>query len=246
VSVFDQTCYPIRFDWGLQGLRNLSPASDITVIVDVLSFTTAVDVALSRQACVYPFPFNDDRAAEFAARHGALLAGKRGIAEYSLSPLSLMNLSEGERLVLPSPNGSTLSLESRSSVTIAGCLRNARAVAAAVNYAQSTVAVIAAGEQWPDGSLRPAIEDGIGAGAIIALLAGDRSPEADSAVAQRNRAKDRLTDTLLNCASGRELHQMGFADDVALAAEYDVSSCVPVLTEGAFVHNSRPTVNRAG
>ncbi|WP_280252031.1 hypothetical protein [Nocardia abscessus] len=37
-----------------------------------------------------------------------------------------------------------------------------------------------------------------------------------------------------DCASGRELADGGFAQDVAVATELDVSSVVPVLTEGAF------------
>ena len=34
---------------------------------------------------------------------------------------------------------------------------------------------------------------------------------------------------------GRELGAAGFADDVAVATELDVSHVVPVLTNGAFV-----------
>jgi 2-phosphosulfolactate phosphatase len=37
------------------------------------------------------------------------------------------------------------------------------------------------------------------------------------------------------CASGRELAERGFWDDVEVAAELNVSSVVPVLTNGAFV-----------
>jgi len=42
---FDQTAYRLRCEWGLRGLRELAPVSDVVIIVDVLSFTTALDIA---------------------------------------------------------------------------------------------------------------------------------------------------------------------------------------------------------
>ena len=52
---------------------------------------------------------------------------------FSLSPGSMCRVTEGTRLVLPSPNGATLSLTAAEYdiPVIAGCLRNASAVAKA-------------------------------------------------------------------------------------------------------------------
>ncbi len=106
MDVFDQTSYRIRFEWGAEGVRRLAPRSHVVVIVDVLSFTTCVDVAVSRDAVVFPYRYKDDSAITFAQAVGALLAGKRGQVP-SLSPDSLLTLAPHSRLVLPSPNGST-------------------------------------------------------------------------------------------------------------------------------------------
>ncbi|HET6341060.1 MAG TPA: 2-phosphosulfolactate phosphatase, partial [Gemmatimonadota bacterium] len=97
------------------------------------------------------------------------------------------------------------------------------------------ITVVPAGEQWPDGSLRPAIEDVVGAGAIIRQLEGRLSPEAKVAVAAFESLSDSLQETMLSCSSGRELSERGFAVDVELAAQLDVSEIVPVLEGEAFV-----------
>ena len=125
-------------------------------------------------------------------------------------------------------------------VVFAGCLRNARAVAAAAARAGRRVAVIPAGERWRedahgDRSLRPAAEDLIGAGAILDRLPGHRSPEAELAVAAFRAARGRLPDFLLASSSGREHAAKGTEGDVVLAAQLDVSDFAPRLVAGAYV-----------
>jgi phosphosulfolactate phosphohydrolase-like enzyme len=51
----DQAAWRVRFDWGPEGLVAVG-AADVVVIVDVLSFCTAVDVAVSRGAAVISVP----------------------------------------------------------------------------------------------------------------------------------------------------------------------------------------------
>ena len=114
------------------------------------------------------------------------------------------------------------------------CLRNADAVAHRIAELGGTVSVIPAGERWPDGGLRPVIEDLIGAGAVIHRLKGDRSPEAGVAEAAYLYARDDIGLVLNDCASGRELAAMGFSQDVARAAEVGASACVPVMIDGAY------------
>ncbi len=97
------------------------------------------------------------------------------------------------------------------------------------------VGVIPAGERWADGSLRPALEDLLGAGAIIRCLEGRRSPEAQVAEAAFEAFKDSLEAGLKSCGSGKELIERGYGRDVELAAELDSSDCAPILSNGAYV-----------
>jgi 2-phosphosulfolactate phosphatase len=211
----------------------------VTVVVDVLSFTTCVDVAVGHGASVLPYPWRDDGAAAYAAARGARLAEGRSAqpGSFCLSPASLAGVPPGTRIVLPSPNGSALSFAARDTGTqvVAACLRNAAAVAQWVAERGVPVLVVPAGERWPDGSLRPCVEDLLGAGAVIEGLAGGRSPEAETARAAFRGLRDRLQETLSACSSGRELFERGFAADVEIAAQLNVSQTVPLLYGEAFV-----------
>ena len=94
--------------------------------------------------------------------------------------------------------------------------------------------VVPAGERWPDGSLRPAIEDLLGAGAIIHHLALPCSPEAQVARdAFRSAGRD-VGQLIRASVSGHELIEGGFAGDVDIAVELEVSLCAPLLTGGAY------------
>jgi 2-phosphosulfolactate phosphatase len=239
---FDQSPFDVTCEWGPEAIEALA-APDVLVIVDVLSFTTSVEVAVARGATILPYRWRDERAARYAAERNALLASPQRWAkkELSLAPSSLASASPGLRLVLPSPNGSELAFRARArGVTVlAGSLRNARAVARAASRRGRRIAVVCAGERWPDASLRPAVEDLLGAGAIIEHLPGTLSPEAMAARAAFRDGAERLLDRLLTCSSGRELSDRGFADDVEIAAQLDVSECVPILVDEAFVAERR-------
>jgi 2-phosphosulfolactate phosphatase len=103
---FDQAEFEIRCEWGAHGLRELAPISDVVVIVDVLSFTTAVEIATARGAMIFPYPLRGEAAASYADSVKAALASADRLVGFSLSPASLRTLPAGYRLVLPSPNGS--------------------------------------------------------------------------------------------------------------------------------------------
>lgn len=240
---FNQSEFDVRCEWGEQGVSQLAPISDVVIIVDVLSFSTCVDIATSRNAMVFPYRWKDESAGAFAASLGATLAdSRRNSTGLTLSPQSLLNVPEGARLVLPSPNGSALTLATGTTPTLAGCLRNYQAVAAIAQRLGKRIAVIPAGERWRgDATLRPAFEDWLGAGAIISQLAGNLSPEARAAVAVFRDARADIDILLRQCSSGKELIERGFEQDVVLASEPNVSECVPVYTDGAYVQFGHPS-----
>jgi 2-phosphosulfolactate phosphatase len=230
-----RSSHQVHCEWGEHGLSTVLDGSDVVIIVDVLSFTTCVELATSRGAFIHPAYRRDRAAVRLAAKVGAELAGPRGKSGYSLSPSSYREVPAGTRVVLPSPNGSTLSLGAGETPTLAGCLRNASAVAAAARSLGPRIAVVPAGERWSDGSLRPCLEDWLGAGAILAELAGSLSPEARAAASTFTGCKADITTLVRDCFSGRELAEWGYGRDVELACQLNVSRCVPRLIDGAFV-----------
>jgi len=205
-----QSGFAYRGDWGLEGLEALAADSAVVIIVDVLRFTSAVCCALEAGAAVLPYRWNDASAVEFVTLHHAVLAGRREDSVLSLSPTDLLTIHAGTRLVLPSPNGSTIAFRAHElgvPHVLAGCLRNETATAdAARHFAEGgPISVIAAGERWRshDRTLRAAVEDLLGAGAILTALdqsaaatAPECSPEPGAACAAFVAARPRLDDTL--------------------------------------------------
>ncbi len=99
--VFDQSEFERRCEWGKQGVDKLAPISDVVVIVDVLSFSTSVEIATNNGAILFPYRWKDESAADYAKSLKAQLASNREEGDrYSLSPASLLNIPAGTKLVL--------------------------------------------------------------------------------------------------------------------------------------------------
>lgn len=226
----------VALEWGPVGAKVLAESCDVLVVVDVLSFSTALTVAVEQGAKVWPHT-GGESAGQLARDIGAVLAGNRSSHDgITLSPASLRGLPPETRLVLPSPNGSSIAFAAVNGArpVVAGCLRNAAALARHLRDVDR-IGLVPAGEQWSDGSLRPAYEDLVGAGAVIDRLRGldpdlDVSPEAEAA-----ELAFRSLRPLQACTSGAELVERGFAEDVEIASELDTSDTVPGLVEGRFV-----------
>ena len=212
--------YRVRFDWGPVGADAVAPGAAFVAVVDVLSFTTTLTVAVEQGMSVLPYRWRDDSAVGFARRHGAMLAVLRsqaGPGQITLSPESILraDLKSGgiDRLVLPSPNGSAISVRlADAGATVVGvCLRNAAA---------------AAEDLWGDGAFIDGLSGHDGPAGC--------SPEAATAVAAYRGVAAGLAAALGESVSGRELRSQGFAGDVEVAAELGASTVVPVLREGWF------------
>jgi 2-phosphosulfolactate phosphatase len=254
VTVYQQDGYSVRLEWGPDGVRELAPHCAVLIIIDVLVFTTSVNVALGRGGRVMPLPWRDPEADERARQAGAVVTRVRlrrtaeGVAAdpdvniWTLRPSSLVELPAGTLLAVSSANGAALSVRAAGlgATVLAGCLRNATAVAEAARAIANggTIGILPAGERWPDTEthgLRPALEEYLGAGAIAhALALPNSSPETQVAAMAFAAAKERLAELLAGCVSGRELADAGVPTDVELASDLDCSDVVPILVDGVF------------
>ena len=206
-SPFTQDTYQVRMEWGTAGLSRLAPA-DVIVVVDVLRFSSVVS----------------ERTA----------AGEE-LALVDLAPRSL--------------NGAAVAAlaadQEHEPVVLIGSLRNASAVADAIvevqnrRGARTAVAVIAAGEltsRAADAQVRFAVEDQLGAGAIIDALSArgldHTSPEA-AAAGEAYRALGGAVRHLLGASgSGRELAERDERAVTAAAASVDADRVAPRLLDG--------------
>ncbi len=134
---------------------------------------------------------------------------------------------------------------------LVGALLNARAVASAAaelaDQHYCSITVLACGERWEtqdeDGELRFAIEDYLGAGAILSYIALAKSPEAEVCAAAFRESCSNLESCLWDCCSGIELRDRGHAADVLYAFALDIYNAVPILSEGGLVKMKRPENN---
>lgn len=159
----------------------------------------------------------------------------------------------GEKVLLDaaahaaSINGAAVAERAAATGTLVllGCLRNATAVARAVaaeqvrTGARTSVNIIAAGELGDEGASRFAVEDLLGAGAVVDALTGigidHTSPEAAAVADSFRGLRGALRHLLTAAGSGQELLERGRREEVLAAAELDAEASVPVLRGDAFV-----------
>jgi 2-phosphosulfolactate phosphatase len=239
VGIWAQSGYDVRLDWGAEGVAALGRECAVLVVVDVLSFGTTADLVVGRGGRVLPVRWRDERGVARARAAGAVVAGE---GTFTLRPSSVTEIPNPARDAARAPLAQRrdAAAAATGARVLAGCLRNASAIAAKARDLGGPIGLVAAGERWgvtifgvgeTAGPLRPCVEDQLGAGAIAAALAGhglSLSPEA--ALAARSVDVAALAD----CVSGRELTEAGHGGDVTLASQLDVSDAAPVLSEGVL------------
>lgn len=237
---YTQEQFSVRLEWGIEAVEQLAEMADCIIIVDVMSFSTCISLALDNGAQVYPYPWKDESAIAYGNERGAHIAStERRLTGngYSLSPSSLKNIEQGARLVLPSPNGSAISFRAKetAAAVFSSCFRNMAATARACRHFKR-ILVVPCGERWPNGALRPAVEDLAAAGGIISYLT-DRtwSPEAQVAVSAYHHHSLLGISGLGECTSALELTERGFAEDVRLCLSLNVSELACRLSQEAYI-----------
>jgi 2-phosphosulfolactate phosphatase len=220
----------------------------VLIVIDQIRASTTITTVLDL-GCTDLFLAGDVRAARRLGRlTGSLIAGERLARkppgfDFDNSPSELARAGLGGRsLVLSTTNGTAVLRRFRAAdAVLVGCLRNARAVAAA--------AVGLARASGPDGSVqvvcagrlgRFVIEDAVAAGVIVGRIAevlgddGEPAVLTDAAVAAvRLRASfPDLLAAMAQSDGGATLREIGQPDDIAFCAEEDASSTVPRLVAG--------------
>ena len=235
-----------HLDWGATGAWRAAERGDIAVIVDVLSFSTSIAIAVGQGARIYPCMWGKNPEEIAKEVRGEVAVRRRdvpGKGRFSLSPHTYKTVKPGTRIVLTSPNGASCSVRAAGAPFVfVGALVNAQVVAQAVlalmKQTDVNLSVIACGEMTtrhaPPKELRFALEDYLGAGAILSFLPFDKSPEAEVCEKTFRICHDELPRLLLDCESGRELVDGGYKADVTLAAQLNTVDAVPSLKDGCY------------
>ena len=244
-NIFNQSPYQCRMDWGTRGVLEASKRGDIIILVDILSFSSAVTSAVHHGVIIYPFTGIGD-INEFGEKINAdvCLLDRMKARELNLPSLSITSFNEShkdKKYVVSSINGATcVSVAGENDYIFLGCLLNSTAVAKTANQVQEekllNITVIASGERWSSlgnepKELRPNIEDYLGAGAILELLNGTKSPEAKVCISSYQNSKKEIVELIKDSSTGREVINMGFPEDVEFSSQVGLFNEVPILTK---------------
>ena len=207
-------------------LKSQELAGQTCVVLDILRATTSITVALASGAKEIRV-FADIGAARREANgqpEQPLLCGEENClrpAGFDLgnSPSAFNCVVAHRTLYMATTNGTRALLAAEGArLVLVGALVNARAVARTVREAGADLTLLCAGTGG-----KIAMEDLIGAGAVLSELQKQTSVEPASDVARMAvrifmACRDNLFDALADAQGGRNLIQAGLAEDIEFAA----------------------------
>jgi len=233
------------------------PLQHAVAVVDVLRATTSLVTMLENGLLRAIISDNIQRARQLALNNFSLLCGEVKAQQpagfdYGNSPAEFAGLSfKGKSAVLFTTNGTrALAAASEAPFVVAAALVNRRAaaerlVAEAAKRKLDIVVVCAGVERGTAFSL----EDTAAAGAIVEV-----AMETDAALAMTDSSWAALhlwrwyrgdaMRLFRQSKHGRLLHGLGFANDLAYAAQLDIFQSVPVLHNDEGVHVLRTRLPR--
>ncbi len=216
------------------------------IVVDVLRFGTTTCAALMAGAKGVIPTDGPGEAGELWAKLGAdmaVLAGERGglkIENFQLgnSPAEFTEASVGGKFVImTTTNGTAVFANTRNAHTVMCCaLVNVSQVAAKAAAMNQDIVIVCSGQE--DGF---SIEDTICGGMVIHLLAAEHkrnlslNDAGSLALLLYRTNKTALKRTIQQGEHGRLLAELGFANDVEIAAIVDSLPVLPVLKEGRLI-----------
>lgn len=207
-----------------------SLSRDVTVMVDVLRASTTITVALDNFNQVIAVK-DKKNAIELAEKYHAVLAGERRGAKIEgfdtgNSPVEIKNFN-GESLVITTSNGTRI-LEGMNAKALIGSFVNAKAVAkAAYKIADDHIEIVMAGVNG-----RFAIEDFLGAGAIISNLTNYELDEMALSAYMASRDEKMVNEAVMNSRSATGLKKLGYNKDISFSIKKDIYNVVPIYKEG--------------
>jgi 2-phosphosulfolactate phosphatase len=226
------------------GAAQVAPGR-VLIVVDQIRASTTITTALDLDCADLILAGDVATARDLARRTGSLLAGEQHAHrppgfDFDNSPSDLSTADiQGRSLVLCTTNGTAvLGRLLAADHVLVGCLRNARAVAAAaVRLAQAggpggEVQVVCAGSVG-----RFTIEDAVASGVIVGRIAErwraeggeiDLTDAAQAAVRIRASYPD-LRVAMDDSEGGATLRAVGQPQDIDFCAEEDASDTVPSL-----------------
>jgi len=199
---------------------------DVSIMVDVLRASTTITVALNSFNHVISVK-DREKAVELAEKYDAVLAGERNGAaiegfDTGNSPVEIKNFS-GDYLVITTSNGTRI-LEDMKSRVLIGSFVNAKAVAkAASEIADKHIEIVMAGVKGEF-----AIEDFLGAGAIISNLTDYNLDEMAISSYMASRDEKMVNEAVLNSNSASTLKKLGYNKDTSFCIKKDRYDIVPI------------------